>query len=158
MSDADDVKYISRALRVLVVLTCSATIFLLGLLGFWYFGAPYPIETSPKPYVVVLPENKQVEQGGIVTYKFDYDKQTDVIPTVQRQFVDGLIFNVAGDSLPAVTSRGSGSAKVQVFVPLTLPPGRYHIKIITTYDMNPVRSFVIINTTETFEVIPRVED
>ena len=62
------------------------------------------------------------------------------------------MFNVADNVQPTVTEPGSGTARVQVKVPETLPPGKYQLRITAIYQMNPIRAIENISLTEEFEV------
>lgn len=146
-----------KRLKVLAFLMYAAIIFLVGLLSYWEFYPVIPIKTYPTPYAIVYPENKIVKQGGYIAYEFTYDKYMDLMPTIQRQFVDGLVFNVSGTTDPTVGGIGRNiRARVQVPIPETLPPGKYHLAINATYELNPIRVFHNDNNTEVFEVIASV--
>jgi hypothetical protein len=140
-------------LKYMAIITTLAIVVLISLLLFWNFWPYDPITTSPKPYPVIFPEDKVVRQGGFITYEFAYVKTSSVIPTIQRQFVDGLVFNVAAPQSPTVTAPGKGIARAQIPIPETLPPGKYYIRIIADYEMNPIRHLQYTNLTETFEVV-----
>jgi hypothetical protein len=140
-------------LRFMVIATILASCILAGLLSYWAFDSTVPIETYPKPYKVVYPEDKIVRQGEFITYEFSYNKTSDLVPKIQRQFVDGLIFNVAGEQTPTVANKGRGVARAQLHIPETLPPGKYYVRITATYDINPIKDYVNVSKTETFEVV-----
>jgi hypothetical protein len=144
---------IYRHLKVLTVITCIVIAIFVGFLCYWAFYPYHPMKAGPVPFEIVYPEDKIVEQGGHITYQFTYNRTTDVIPEIQRQFIDGLVFNVAGNPLPSVISPGTGTAQVQIDVPETLPPGKYQLKIISKYQMNPIRVITYIFKTEEFEVV-----
>ena len=116
---------------------------------------PYPIiEYTPEDeYNIVygVAEGNIVEQGGVIAYEFDYVKYTDVVPDVSKQFVDGLIFNTAegGVALP----KGAGHAVIECPIPKTLPPGTYRLEITRKFQMNPIRTITIVDSTEEFTVI-----
>ena len=141
-----------RSLKLLVIITIIAITILVGLLGFWAFWPYKVVDTSPDPYLIVYPSDKVVHPGEYVTYEFNYTKYTSHLPIIQRQFVDGLVFNVAGNSEPTITEPGRGTARVQVHVPETLPPGEYQLRITATYQLNPIRTYQHINLTEKFIV------
>ncbi len=143
-----------RYLKAMTFLTLGLVVVLASLLCYWSLYPYHPIDTQPKPYTIVYPKNKIVEQGSYITYEFKYNKTSKVIPTIHRQFVDGLVFNVAENIQPTVSEPGTGTARVQIHVPETLPPGKYQLKIIATYQMNPIRTYENVNLTEKFEVVP----
>lgn len=143
-----------KYLKTLVIMTCVASALLFGLLAFWQFYPYKVVETYPKPYKIVYPVDKTVRQGGYITYQFKYNKYTDKTAQLNRQFVDGLVFNVEGQQQPTIFGVGSGIARAQIHVPETLPPGRYKLRIIATYELNPIRDFVNESETEFFTVMP----
>jgi hypothetical protein len=140
-------------LRLLAFVTGAVVLFSFALVGFWLLYPYKPIETFPKPYKIVYPPSRVVKQGEFITYEFQYNKTSPIIPVVTRKFVDGLIFNVSGVQYPTVTEEGTGTARAQVDIPETLPPGKYHLQIEAVYQMNPVRQYHNDSVTETFEVI-----
>lgn len=129
---------------------------ILGLLAYWRFYPYQTIEASDSPFEIVYPTHEEgtiprVRQGGVVAYEFTYIKHTDVIPTVQRYFVDGLVF-AEGPRPPVVFGEGAGTVVVDVKVPRTLPPGIYRIIIKRSYQMNPIRSVENQGVTQKFIV------
>lgn len=128
-------------------------------LAVWVYWSFYPYKTitqSPKPFEIVYPghsdgELPRVSQGGLLAYQFEYIKYTNVLPTLQREFHDGLIFS-EGARPPTVLRRGAGLARTEVMIPRTLPPGTYRIVITARYEMNPVRVIEVVNHTEKFIV------
>lgn len=134
--------------------TAIGILTLIGLLSYWCLYPYEPFKSDPAEYTLIYPENKTVEQGEYITYEFKYTKNTDVIPEIQLQFVDGLIFNVSDIGYTGVIAPGAGTVRVEVYVPKTLPPGKYRLKIISKFQMNPVRTIYYENFTEEFKVIP----
>jgi hypothetical protein len=130
---------------------------IIGVLAFWWFYPYEPMVQSPTPFRVIYPANNQVKQGEFIVYTFNYDRKTDVIPLINRQFVDGIVFN-SGQDEPAVLEQGKGVAQIQVYIPKTLPPGKYHLRIIGRYRMNPIRVITIVNETEIFDVLPSFDN
>lgn len=145
--------YFQHALKVMVILTVVLAIVLLGFLAYWQWVPNVPIVTGPNPYRIVYPENKVVVQGGYLTYEFEYNKTSDIMPDIRRQFVDGLVFNVSDPQTATVGEIGEGTARVQIKVPETLPPGTYHLRVEAIYEINPIKEFRNVSITEDFEVV-----
>lgn len=122
----------------------------------WLFW-PYSIITyePPTDYPIVagVDSENNVEQGGAIVYAFDYQKETDIIPEVNRRFIDGLVFQAAEGAIDL--PRGRGRALVETPIPETLPPGTYYLEITRTFKMNPIRKVEIVSRTETFTVTPK---
>ena len=129
-----------------------ATVGMILTLMYWQFWPQDIVETYPTPYKIVYPTNKIIKQGDVLVYELKYNKETDLVPIVYRQFVDGLVFNVS-DNTSVLTQAGRGTARVQITVPETLPPGKYHLNIKAVYQLNPLRTYTDTNNTEEFTII-----
>jgi hypothetical protein len=128
----------------------------LAVVAFWLFY-PYKTVEVSQPYEITLPAADEtglhiVEQGGILSYRFTFEKFTDVPPTVRRYFIDGLVFD-AGTVEPVPVEMGSGLRVSEVPIPKTLPPGDYFIEAEVVYQVNPIRSITHIFLTEPFTVV-----
>lgn len=136
-------------LKIFATVTFILTLGLLGMVAFWLLY-PYPtIEQSPKPFEIT--SSRKVEQGGLITYAFNYTKHSSLSATVERQFVDGIVF--ASSSQATISGgKSSGRAVVEVPIPYTLPPGRYYLKVTARYQVNPIRTIEVVNYTEKFTV------
>ena len=96
-------------------------------------------------------KNKIVRQGGTLTYVSDYCKNTNLSAVITRTFTNGLVFIV-----PAVTSYrpvGCQVINVVVSIPVELPPGKYFLQNLYSYQVNPLRTVVVAHNTEEFEVV-----
>jgi len=111
----------------------------------WY---PYKTITVTQPYKMAKTE---LRQGEVTSYSFSYCKYTSITPTVEKFFVDGLVFKA--DYASAQTRVGCRDAKVLLKIPDTLPPGTYKLRITTTYQMNPIRKISADRYTEYFKVL-----
>lgn len=141
----------SRWLKRFVILVLVASTAALAV-GAWMMWWPFlTVDKSPMPMPVVK-GYETVRQGGVVVYEYDFTKYTDVIPTVHRQFVDGIIFESA-DSTTHL-AKGEGHIQVDVPIPLTLPPGHYRIRVYSDYRMNAFRTISSMDQTEDFTVLP----
>ena len=114
-----------------------------------------------KPYTPIVFENspfqvdqKQIEQGGYLTYTVDYCKDNDLSPHVSRTFVDGLIY-VTPDEPQPYLEKGCQQKQFFIYIPKALPPGTYVIKKTYTFQVNPIRTVDIYTETEQFEVVCR---
>jgi hypothetical protein len=145
-----------RLYEALALGTLAIGFAMVALYAYWSFY-PYPTMDVPdRPFVIVYPPHAEgtlpkVKQGSFVSYRFTYVKYTDVIPVLQRQFVDGLVFS-AGIMPATVLTQGSGVAQVEVGIPRTLPPGVYRLVITRYYRMNPIRTIIDKSQTERFIV------
>ena len=127
------------ALLAIVVFTVS----------FWLLY-PYRTMEFKDPLFRVLNENKTVERGGRLKYEVNACKYTDIVPTLKKFFVDGVIYEVT-ESYGAV-DKGCGKTIVDVYVPRAIPVGNYKMKFIAKYQVNPIREIVFVNYSEAFVV------
>lgn len=109
---------------------------------------PYKTTVNKQPYKVI---NKVVKQGDLLLYEMDYCKYTNIIPTVHRQFIDGIIYSTPEST--AQLKKGCGIIINSVRVPITLPPGDYYMKAVVTFQVNPIRTISKEFLTEQFKVI-----
>ena len=140
-----------RGIRAMLAIIAVAIL----VVAYWWLFPYQTVNKTPMPMPIVA-GYETVRQGGVVLYEYDYTKYTDVVPTVHRQFVDGLIFDSADASTHLLP--GTGHVHVQVPIPVTLPPGRYHLQVITEFQMNPIRLIRAIDMTQDFMVLPALGD
>lgn len=119
------------------------------ILMFWAFF-PYKTSVQNQPYKVM---NKIVKQGDILTYEMDYCKYTDVVPSVERQFIDGIIYALPPGN--AQLKSGCRTVMNTIQIPHALPPGNYYLQAIVSFKVNPIRTIVNTYITEKFEVIKK---
>lgn len=101
-----------------------------------------------QPFNVITPV---VNQGGLLIYEIDYCKKTDLMPIVNRQFVDGLVYVLPPSS--AAISRGCNKIKNSVIVPRSLPEGVYYLSSTVIYKVNPIRTITYEYRTDKFRVV-----
>lgn len=119
------------------------------LLMFWWLY-PYKTTSNIQPYKIL---NEEVRQGDLLLYKIDYCKYTNVTPTVNRQFIDGIIYSTPEST--AQLKKGCGRFINSVKIPTTLPPGTYYMKATVTFKMNPIRIISKEFITEQFTVLKK---
>jgi hypothetical protein len=126
------------------------TIFLvfifLILIGIWNVF-PY------KPFSINEPitTDKEIYHANdILLYNLNYCKNSDVIVTVSRGFVDGVIYSMPDVS--ASNPEGCRTTEIQVQVP-NLPTGKYKLRVTYTYQVNPIRRFSLTYFTNEFSIV-----
>jgi hypothetical protein len=122
----------------------------IALYAYWSFTPYNVVEYDTKPFHIVEP-SKTVEQGGALSYEYNYVKHMLVPVTVTKHFVDGIVFQA--DSPVTVRPIGNGHVHAQIAIPETLPPGTYKLRITAVYRVNPIRDITIVNETEYFSVV-----
>jgi hypothetical protein len=127
--------------------TIIAAILTLIISFYWYFFPKMPI-TFSGVHKVLTPV---VEGGEYLSYTVNYCKDTNVIPSISKSFVDGIVYDV-----PLIISEsfraGCGSIVAQIYIPKTLSKGMYYLQTTYHYQVNPIRDISIVTTTEKFEV------
>lgn len=138
-------KLLINTLFVTIFVVMVTTIYVLILL-FWPVNT-LVVKNAPMPII----GSKVLKAGEYVTYRYDYCKYYDHPLSIQRDFVDGIIFRTE----PGVAQLEPGChvADVKVIIPETLPTGEYHIRNITQVVVNQLRTDTVTYTTEKFEVV-----
>lgn len=123
----------------------------LGLMLTFIYWLVYPYKTAEfKLPFEVMNENKIVMRGERLRYKIDYCKYTDQMPDVTKFFIDGVIYETPAS--PGLARIGCNVDISDVYVPRAIPPGKYSLKIVARYKLNPIRTIEIVNYTEPFTV------
>ena len=110
---------------------------------------PYNLlEANSQPFEVIT---KDVRAGEDLVYVTDICKFTDAKAVMTHEFINGIIY-----SAPSVESNveaGCYNQEAAVHVPETLLPSTYHMRIIVTYKINPLREITYTYKTEEFNII-----
>jgi hypothetical protein len=133
------------------ILACLGFVMIFIIWSVFMIWWVYPYKTvkiNQQPYIV---SEKVIKQGGQLGYVIDACNYTDVVPTVNKQFVDGIIYTVP-DGVVRLPD-GCNKTIVSVKVPKSLPTGEYTLKIFVSYKMNPIRIITSQYQTEKFSVI-----
>lgn len=117
------------------------------VIGYWSLAPYKTIDFNNLPYKT---EKTLYTQGEHTYYVVDYCKYTDVAPKLDKKFVDGLIFEAL--ETRAVLTMGCHRVAIPLQIPRTLPPGEYHLEIVLTYSVNPIRDIVKTNESNKFIV------
>lgn len=120
---------------------------IMSLFLFWWLW-PYKTADQVSPYKVLT---KEVKQGELLMYEIEYCKYTDVIPTVQRQFIDGIVYTIPQGNVQI--RKGCGKVINSIVVPAQLPPGEYYLSVRASFRMNPLRTIDKTTISEKFTVI-----
>lgn len=135
--------------HILMGISFGIIVLIWFILMFWAFF-PYKTSIQKQPYEV---SPKVVVQGELLTYEMDYCKYTDVIPTVERQFIDGIIYALPPGN--AQLKSGCNTVMNTIQIPNALPPGHYYLQAIVSFKVNPIRTISNTYITEKFEVIKK---
>jgi hypothetical protein len=106
------------------------------------------VKNAPLPIVGAT----TLHNGDMVTYHYDYCKYYDTPLSIEKDFVDGIIFKT--DPIYVSTlQKGCHQQDVSVKIPDTLPEGEYKIRINLQVRINQLRTDTVIIQTQTFNVI-----
>ena len=117
-----------------------------GVLMYWWL-VPY----KTVEIISAVPLQYEVKQGTDLEYILDYCKYTDVMPSVTRKFVDGIIYAVPSSGVGL--KKGCGKMVLSIPVPKTLPIGVYHLETSLDYKVNLIRVINKEYSTEKFTVV-----
>lgn len=119
-----------------------------GMITTLFYWSVYPY----KPIVISITAiNTTVKAGDSLFYQADYCKYMQLPATVSRSFVDGIIFSTA--SIVADNPVGCRTSKMVIEVPKGLISGEYTLKIIYSYQVNPIRHVDVVTVTNPFTVV-----
>ena len=116
---------------------------------FWLCYPYSPIEFKDKAFKVNTPI---VQQGGYLSYTVEYCKDNDFIPVVLTSFVDGIIYQTPNTPQPFY-GNGCEPKNFLVYIPKALPPSKYYLDHVFTFQVNLIREVSVEAKTEMFEVI-----
>lgn len=138
-----------RLLYYLSWLTLITSTLFIGLLGYWLLYPYKVIEYKNLPHKV---DKSVYKPGEQIILNVDFCRYLPIVPTINRSFTDGIIYNLHGSVSPT-NEVGCFERKVIINVPSTLPSGEYHITSNYRFKVNPIRTIEITTVTENFKVI-----
>ena len=118
------------------------------LVFFWSFW-PYTVITFPNANYETTAASYAQGQTGYYTVK--YCKYSDPPVVKTKEFVDDIIYAL-DVAPPTVLPTGCHTTEIPFSIPVSLPPGRYHIQVDAKYRVNPVRVIESIRETNQFQV------
>lgn len=92
-----------------------------------------------------------VERGGVLVYTARYCKADGVgAGKVARTLVDGLLYNLP--ETYGTVAEGCNTTDIAVEIPKAVPTGTYYMRIVSTYQINALRTVTQQTKTESFYV------
>ncbi len=137
-------------MNILLKLTyCTGVVAVGGMMvvAFWLL---YPYE--PITINNVETHTKVTQAGGIMEYSVDYCKHTDLPATLDKTFVDGIVFHLPQKYIDS--DEGCRTDHVVMEVP-DFFDGVYHVEVLITYQVNPIRKETVKVETDKFIVLPK---
>lgn len=120
------------------ILIYAASFFIVVSALTFAFWSLYPYQTLDimDDPILLTPH---VHAGGELRYIVDMCEYTDKTATLNKSFVDGVIYN-----MPTITDSDDGFGcrddVISMTVPSTLSSGKYDIVVIASYKVNPIRT------------------
>lgn len=123
---------------------------LVCIITYWVLY-PYHIITVKEP-AKILTVGDKVKRGELLTFEFDYHKYYDIPARVTRMLEnDRQVCLIQSGGMAHV---GKHKIPVDVLIPLNVWPGKYRLKMLYEYEVNPIRTLKYTYYTEWFEVLP----
>jgi len=122
------------------------------IITYWSIRPYNVIEFNTETFPIIN-DNKTVEKGSRLIYEIDSCKKMDITPELSKFFVDGLIYEVS-NSIGAIDV-GCSKTWVDTYVPVAIPTGSYRLKLVSRYQVNPIRHIQFVHYTEPFKVVER---
>jgi hypothetical protein len=121
-------------------------IILILVLTYWGIYPYNPLELSN-----VKLDRTEVNRGEHIKISADYCKNTESSADLFISFIDGLVYNPQ----PQVIDLESGchSAVLSVYIPKNIPTGKFMIKGVFRYKVNPIRSIDVNHLSREFNII-----
>lgn len=136
----------TKNFRLIIAVLLFGTASLL-LTIYWLF-APYKTVDYDGEYKM---QSDVVTQGQMTAYQVKYCKYTDKKPELSKYFVDGIVFKA--EEARSEFVKGCHTSLISLKIPSTLPPGRYQLRTVATYKLNPIRTKDNTNYTGWFTVV-----
>lgn len=134
-----------------MAIVCSIGLVL--LITYW-LAWPYKIAEQKAPAKVLTPI---VRLGDNLRYELDYCKYMDISPIdTKKQLVNGLVYPLP---VPATRVLPVGCRVAIADAAIIIPECAecfdhdVHLEILTTYQVNPLRTVTVKFTTEKFKVV-----
>lgn len=127
---------------------------IVGLFSYYFYAISWPYKVLTVNSVTVVGDN--LKPGDSLDYIADYCKYMDIAPTVYRDLVDGVIYNLnSADEPTRKTNNPVGCHKIRMHaghVP-DVAGGKYKLMMRNVYKVNAFRDITISFETPEFTII-----
>ena len=119
------------------------------LMCFWLFWPEHP-ETVKYIHV----KNNQVA-GSTLIYTIDLCKHTDLTPTLVRGIssVGEPHFAIPYPAVSGAIKQGCETTHVSMALPANTPPGKYVLRDVADFKVNPLRHIYVTTTSNVFTIV-----
>lgn len=119
---------------------------LVGLATFWLLYPYKPLELSN-----VKLNRTEVNRGEHILVSADYCKYTKKSADLFISFIDGIIYNSPTQIINLES--GCHQANLSIYIPKALPTGKFMLKGVFRYQVNPIRHIEVNHLTGEFNII-----
>ncbi len=141
---------VNKFFATLAIISFFSVIILMGIVSYWTFF-PRNIIAYPRGTVWQV-TNSPIRAGSYLKYNLYYCKYTQDISTVYQTLAGKNIYTLA--SIQRNIPVGCRNYTISdVYIPPTVPPGKYILYITVTYHPNPIRTVEYFAQTTWFDVV-----
>lgn len=134
-----------------IYLSLISTMLLLGLVAFWQFY-PYKIFTANYQPFNLVDEDKVLKAGDVLAYHSDTCAHFVGEIEINKVLVNNIYIQFTPNTYFIEEERCFDFINESITLPEHLPNGKYHLEIIITSQVNPIRQESVKFITEEFEV------
>lgn len=135
-----------RLIKWIPSVIIGMAIILILVLTYWGIYPYKPLELSN-----VKLNKTEVSRGEHVLVSADYCKNIKKPATLFVSFVDGIIYNTQPQIMDLET--GCHKANLSIYIPKALPTGKFLLKGVFRYKVNPIRTIEVNHLSGEFSII-----
>jgi len=135
-----------RIINWIAYLTIVLAFGLISLFLYWYLKPYKPLELSN-----VTLDRVEVNRGEHIHISADYCKNINKPATLYITFIDGIIYNTQPQIMDLET--GCHHTTLSIYIPRALPTGKFMLKGVFRYNVNPIRTIDVNHLSEEFTII-----
>lgn len=135
-----------RLVKLIPLTIIGMAIFIILVLTYW---AIYPY--NPLVLSNVILNKTEVSRGEHLIISADYCKNVEKEADLFISFVDGVIYNTPPQVIDL--ENGCHRANLSVYIPKALPTGKFSLKEVFRYKVNPIRSIDVNHLSSEFTII-----
>lgn len=135
-----------KLIKLIPSIIISTAIGLILLLTYWAIYPYKPLELSN-----VTLDRTEVNRGEHIHISADYCKNVNLPADLYISFIDGLVYNPQ----PQVLDLESGChhTVLSIYIPKALPTGKYQLKGVFRYQVNPIRTIDVNHLSGEFNIL-----
>ena len=135
-----------KLIKLIPLIIISTAIGLILLLTYWAIYPYKPLELSN-----VTLDRTEVNRGEHIKISADYCKNIKKPAILYISFIDGLIYNPQPQILDLES--GCHHTTLSIYIPKNLPTGRFMLKGVFRYQVNPIRTIDVNHLSGEFNIL-----